>query len=38
LELSGWFWVAAAVLFWVAPIVGGMLGAVVYRFIASEEK
>ncbi len=24
-------------LFWVAPIVGGMLGAVIYRFIASEE-
>lgn len=25
-------------LFWVAPIVGGILGAVVYRFIGSEEK
>ena len=25
-------------LFWVAPIFGGMLGAVVYRFLGSEEK
>ncbi|MEY4562781.1 MAG: hypothetical protein RLZZ618_2058 [Pseudomonadota bacterium] len=25
-------------LFWVAPIVGGVLGAVVYRFIGSEER
>ncbi|NHZ91303.1 aquaporin Z [Massilia sp. CCM 8733] len=25
-------------LFWVAPIVGALLGAVIYRFIASEEK
>lgn len=25
-------------LFWVAPIVGGLLGAVIYRFIGSEEK
>jgi aquaporin Z len=24
-------------LFWVAPIVGGVLGAVTYRFIASEK-
>lgn len=24
-------------LFWVAPIIGGMLGAVIYRFISSEE-
>jgi aquaporin Z len=24
-------------LFWLAPIVGALLGAVVYRFIASEE-
>lgn len=24
-------------LFWVAPIIGGMLGAVVYRFIGSEK-
>ncbi|CAK8722680.1 aquaporin Z [Candidatus Electrothrix aarhusensis] len=24
-------------LFWVAPIIGGMLGAVIYRFIGSEE-
>jgi len=23
--------------FWLAPIVGGVLGAVIYRFIASEE-
>jgi aquaporin Z len=25
-------------LFWIAPIIGGVLGAVVYRFIGSEEK
>jgi aquaporin Z len=25
-------------LFWVAPIIGGMIGAVIYRFIGSEEK
>jgi aquaporin Z len=25
-------------LFWVAPIVGGLLGAAIYRFIGSEEK
>lgn len=25
-------------LFWVAPIVGGLLGATIYRFIGSEEK
>jgi aquaporin Z len=24
-------------LFWVAPIIGGMLGAVIYRYISSEE-
>ena len=24
-------------LFWVAPIIGGMLGAAIYRFIGSEE-
>ena len=24
-------------LFWVAPLIGGMLGAVIYRFIGSEE-
>ena len=30
--------VAQLWLFWVAPIVGGMLGAVIYRFIASEER
>ncbi|MBV5306752.1 MAG: aquaporin Z [Desulfobulbaceae bacterium] len=24
-------------LFWVAPVIGGMLGAVIYRFISSEE-
>jgi len=24
-------------LFWVAPIIGGMIGAVIYRFIGSEE-
>lgn len=29
--------VAQLWLFWLAPIVGGMLGAVVYRFIATEE-
>lgn len=30
--------VAQLWLFWVAPIVGGMLGAVIYRFIGSEER
>jgi aquaporin Z len=25
-------------LFWLAPIVGGALGAVIYRFIGSSEK
>jgi aquaporin Z len=25
-------------LFWVAPIIGGMLGAVIYRFIGSEKE
>jgi aquaporin Z len=25
-------------LFWVAPIVGGLLGATIYRFIGSQEK
>ncbi|MCK5037288.1 MAG: aquaporin, partial [Candidatus Sabulitectum sp.] len=25
-------------LFWVAPIVGGLLGAMVYRFIGSEKE
>jgi len=25
-------------LFWVAPIIGGVLGAVVYRFIAEEAR
>ena len=29
--------VAQLWLFWLAPIVGGVLGAVVYRFIASEK-
>ena len=29
--------VAQLWLFWVAPIVGGLLGAVTYRFIGSEE-
>ncbi|MDD4242059.1 MAG: aquaporin Z [Smithellaceae bacterium] len=31
-------WAAAQLwLFWVAPIIGGMLGAVIYRFIGSEK-
>ena len=30
--------VAQLWLFWVAPIIGGVLGAVVYKFIGSEEK
>jgi aquaporin Z len=25
-------------LFWVAPIIGAILGAVIYRFMASDEK
>ncbi|MDE0836103.1 MAG: aquaporin [Akkermansiaceae bacterium] len=25
-------------LFWIAPIVGGILGAAIYRYIGSEEK
>jgi aquaporin Z len=31
-EFLGTFW-----LFWVAPIIGGVLGAVIYRFIGREE-
>lgn len=32
-------WAASQLwLFWVAPIVGGLLGAAIYRFIGSEEK
>lgn len=34
---GGWA-IAQLWLFWVAPIIGGMLGAAVYRFIGSEEK
>ncbi len=36
LYVGGWA-VAQLWLFWVAPIVGGMLGALIYRFIGSEE-
>ena len=34
---GGWA-IAQLWLFWIAPIVGGILGAVIYRFIGSEEK
>lgn len=34
--VGGWA-IAQLWLFWVAPIVGGMLGAVIYRYIGSEE-
>ncbi len=30
--------VAQLWLFWVAPIIGGMLGAAIYRFIGGEQK
>jgi aquaporin Z len=36
LYVGGWA-VAQLWLFWVAPIVGGMLGALIYRFIGSEK-
>ena len=35
--VGGWA-VAQLWLFWIAPIVGAVLGAAVYRFIASEER
>jgi aquaporin Z len=35
--VGGWA-VAQLWLFWIAPIVGGVLGAAVYRFIAGEER
>lgn len=35
--VGGWA-VAQLWLFWVAPIIGGMLGAVIYRFIGGEKK
>jgi aquaporin Z len=35
--VGGWA-VAQLWLFWLAPIVGALLGAAVYRFIASEER
>ena len=34
---GGWA-IAQLWLFWIAPIVGGILGAVIYRYIGSEEK
>ena len=36
LYVGGWA-VAQLWLFWVAPIIGGMLGALIYRFIGSEK-
>ncbi len=35
--VGGWA-IAQLWLFWIAPIVGGVLGAAIYRFIGSEEK
>jgi len=35
--VGGWA-IAQLWLFWIAPIVGGLLGAVIYRIIGSEEK
>jgi aquaporin Z len=35
--VGGWA-VAQLWLFWVAPIVGGVIGAVIYRFIGCKEK
>jgi len=35
--VGGWA-VAQLWLFWVAPIIGGIIGAVIYRFIGSDEK
>ncbi|MCE5212049.1 MAG: aquaporin, partial [Deltaproteobacteria bacterium] len=36
LYAGGWA-ISQLWLFWVAPIIGGMLGAVIYRFIGSEK-
>ena len=36
LVLGGWA-VSQLWLFWVAPLVGGVLGAVIYRFLGSSE-
>jgi aquaporin Z len=35
--VGGWA-IAQLWLFWLAPIVGGVLGATIYRFISTEEK
>jgi aquaporin Z len=37
LYVGGWA-ISQLWLFWVAPIIGGMIGAMIYRFIAPEEK
>jgi aquaporin Z len=35
--VGGWA-LAQLWLFWVAPIIGGVLGAIVYRFVGPTEK
>jgi aquaporin Z len=35
--VGGWA-VAQLWLFWLAPIVGGVVGAVIYRWVAAEER
>jgi aquaporin Z len=38
-EHSGWFWAVAQLwLFWVAPIIGGIIGAGINRFIGGMKR